>query len=247
MRVAAIQFAPGFKEKQKNLQRLALLVGQAAAGGAKLIVMPELATTGYSYMTKAEAELDAEVLGENPGTSFRIMQALASKHDVHLVWGMVEKDFGSGKLYNSQVYLEPTGYFESYRKINRWGNDYLWASSGKENPPVIRAEGLGGLRVGLLICRDVRDKVNDSWSNLYSAGDADVVAFSSNWGDGGFPAVSWMDFASDNRCHFIVSNRYGQEGPNNFGEGGSCIISPDGEVSCQGLIWSQDCIVFGDV
>lgn len=251
MKVAAIQTSPVFRQKRENLRRLATLVTQAAEAGAKLIVMPELATTGYTYMKKAEALEDAETIslreGEMISGTMSIMWALARKFDIYLIWGMVEKDIGSGKVYNTQVYLEPNGYFESYRKINRWGNDYLWATAGISNPPVIKAGGLDGKRVGLLICRDVRDKVNDDWKNLYSPGDADIVALSANWGDGGFPAVSWMEFATENKVTLIVSNRWGQEGPNDFGEGGICVIDPDGEVHCDGLLWSQDCIVYSEV
>ena len=78
-------------------------------------------------------------------------------------------------------------------------------------------------------------------------GDADIVAFSSNWGDGGFPAVNWMDFAKENHTVLVVANRYGQETCNNFGEGGSCIVEPGGKVHCQGLQWNQDCIIYADV
>jgi predicted amidohydrolase len=251
VKVAAIQFQPEFRQKRRNLRRLARLVIEAAKSGAKLIVMPEMATTGYTLMSKAAAEEEAEVVtefkGVSSGTTMGAMYTLASGFDVHLVWGMVEMDYGSGKLYNSQVYLEPNGYFESYRKINRWASDYLWATPGKANPPVITAEGLGGLRVGLLICRDVRDKVNEKWTSLYSPGDADVVCFSANFGKGGFPAVSWMDFVESNRVNLIVSNRYGQEGPNDFGYGGVCVITKDGEVHCEGLVWEQDCIVYAEI
>lgn len=252
MQVATIQFAPVFRQKAENLCRLATLVIQAAEAGAKLIVLPELATTGYTYMSKAEAEADAEVITEfKPGSggtsTMNVMWALASKYNIHLVWGMVRKDYGTGKVFNSQVYLEPSGYFEFYDKVNRWGNDYLWATPGQTNPPVITAEGLGNLRVGMLICRDIRDKKNENWKNFYSPGDADVVCLSTNWGDGGFPAVSWMDFVEDNKATLIVSNRYGQEGPNDFGEGGVCVITKSGEVLCEGLVWSSDCIVYAEV
>lgn len=251
--VATIQFAPAFRQKLKNLHDLAQLVVEAAKNGAKLIVMPELCTTGYSLMSKAEAEEEAEVItefkpGGSSGTTMSSMYALASGLDVHLAWGMVEKDYGSGKLYNSQVYLEPSGYFEKYAKINRWANDFLWASPGRANPPVVTAEGLGGLRVGLLVCRDVRDKVNDEWTNLYSPGDADVVCLSANFGKGGFPAVSWMDFVEKNRTSIIISNRYGEEGGNNdFGYGGVCVITKDGEVHCEGLLFGQNCIVYAEI
>lgn len=252
MKVATVQFAPDFRQKQSNLRRLAALVIQAAEAGAKLIVLPELATTGYTYMTKEEAAADSEVITEfKPGSghssTMDIMWALASKYNVHLVFGMVEKDYGSGKVYNSQVYLEPNGYFETYRKINRWGNDYIWATPGNSNPPVITSEGLGNKRIGMLICRDVRDKKNENWKNFYSPGDADIVCLSANWGDGGFPAVSWMDFVEENRVTLIVSNRWGQEGPNDFGEGGVCVITKEGEVLCAGLAWSADCIVYAEI
>lgn len=253
MKVAAIQFAPVFKDKRGNLQKLRRLVAQAAVGGAKLIVLPELCTTGYSFMSEEEARefaecprwMDDEM---NPEHGMHAFYTLASKLNVSIVWGFVELDPGTKKLYNSQLYIGPDGFYESYRKINRWGNDFLWATAGNANPPVIRATIDGVERkIGLLICRDVRDKVNDDWKNLYSPGDADIVAFSSNWGDGGFPAVNWMDFAAENHAVLIVANRYGQETCNNFGEGGSCIIEPNGKVHCQGLKWDQDCIIYADI
>jgi predicted amidohydrolase len=255
--VAAIQFAPVFRQKRENQRRLVKLIEQAAGAGAKLIVMPELATTGYSYMSPEEARVDAEVITLEPAIrandeipTTRLMAALASKFNVHLVWGMIEEEAGTGKLYNSQVYVDPFGYLESMRKINRWANDFLWAESGRANPPIVQAT-IDGVekKVGLLICRDVRDKVNDDWKNLYSPGDADIVAFSSNWGEGGFPATAWMDFAMENKVFLVVSNRYGEEGdkPNRFGGGGVCVVEPCGKVHCKGLVWSTDCIVYAEV
>lgn len=247
MKVAVVQFAPVVGAKEENLRRLALLVKEAAGKGAQLIVMPELAATGYGYMNREEARRDAEKVGPD-GLTFRVMRKLAEKFGVHLVWGMVEEASGTKLLYNSQVLLSPDGFYTSYAKINRWGNDFLWAAPGASNPPIARlSAGGSSLRVGLLICRDIRDKKNDKWSDFYERGDADLVCLSANWGDGGFPAVSWMDFVEDNGAALAVSNRYGQEGPNNFGEGGVCVIQRDGTVHCDGLVWSQDCVVLADV
>lgn len=259
IKVAAVQFAPVWGDKPENIKRLIRLIAAAASAGAKLIVLPELATTGYSFMGPEEAEPEAEIISlrtDTPlTTTMRLMYSMCKKYGVHIVWGMVEKDQGSGKLYNSQVYLAPDATYVSYRKINRWGNDYLWAEDGSANPPIVEARFFTGPdedssevhRVGLLICRDVRDRKNDTWTNFYSKGDADIVAFSTNWGDGGFPSVSWMDFAMDNRVNLIVSNRYGQETCNDFGEGGTCVIEPSGKVHCKGLVWNQDCIILADV
>jgi predicted amidohydrolase len=182
----------------------------------------------------------------NPDTTMSVMYRLATQLNVHLVFGFVELDPGTGRLYNSQCYIAPDGTYACYQKLNRFGNDFIWAEAGKSNPPVIDSPDLG-LRVGLLVCRDVRDKVNDKWTDLYSPGDADVVCLSANWGDGGFPAISWMDFVSENKTSLIVSNRYGQETCNNFGEGGICVINKAGKVFCDGLQWNQDCVVYGEL
>lgn len=250
MRVATVQFCPVFKDQAGNIKRLAELIVQAAKKGAQLVVLPELATTGYSFMNRGEAEPYAEILqypSDAQHSSFRVFRALASMYSVHVAWGVVERSQGTGKLFNSQVLMCPDGAFEAYQKANLFGNDWLWAAEGRSNPPVRRIVVDGKpYRVGLLICRDVRDKA-DNRDCFYEPGDADIVAYSANWGDGGFPATAWMNFAKSNRTTLVVSNRYGREVNNDFGEGGICIIRPDRSVNCEGLVWNQDCIVFGDV
>lgn len=250
MKVAAVQFQPKLRDVEGNLRRGAELVVQAAKAGATLIVLPELSTTGFSFMNAAEATPFAEELidsgrpGSGPSRSMQVYGTLAQKLGVTIVWGVMEKNTGAGKLYNSQVLISPDGSWIFYRKINKWGNDYLWATSGESNPPIHMVEGK---KVGLLICRDVRDRYDDDWKDFYEKGDADIVCLSANWGDGGFPAVGWIDFAKDNNVILVVSNRYGQEENNNFGEGGVCVVFPDERVACEGLRWSEDCIVYADV
>lgn len=240
MRVAVSQFAPVLKGYEANIAQMKALTSRAAKAGARLIVHPELATCGYSFMGEEDARPYAEPVKQ--GRTALAFAELCSTLDVHVVYGFMEAG-DDGNLYNGQVLIGPRGVRASYRKHNQWGNDYLWASCGTLSPPVVSVEGK---RVGLLICRDVRDK-SDSLSDLYEAGDADVVAFSANFGDGSFPSGSWVRFAKRNKVHFLVSNRYGREQNNNFGEGGICVIDPDGRVQCRGLEWSKPCIVYGEV
>lgn len=255
LKTAAVQFAPKFGEKKANLLRLGALVHEAAEHNAQLIVLPELATTGYSFMSAKEAAPYSEVLTDfSEGTSMGMMSSFARQYGCFIAWGLVERDVGARMLYNTQVLVGPEGQYEHYRKINRWGNDFLWSAEGRANPSILRGEFVDPLtkdrvtkKLGLLICRDVRDKKDDSWKSFYEKGDADIICFSANWGDGGFPAVSWMDFVKDNQATLIVSNRYGKELPNNFGEGGVCIIEPNGKVHCEGLRWNEDCIVYAEI
>ena len=53
-KAAAIQFEPAHGEKGRNLESLVDLTTQAAEQGARLIVLPELATTGYCWLDRNE-------------------------------------------------------------------------------------------------------------------------------------------------------------------------------------------------
>lgn len=263
MRVSAIQMAPIWGDKNASLKKAAKLIATAAEGGSDLIVLPELAFVGYSHMRPSDVEpLAEQVLSfraeegkvTTPVTSMTVMYTLARKYKVHLAWGLAEKDPGTGDLYNTQVYMDPTGYYTSFRKVNPFGNDYLWSTPGIGNPPVIQragpfrhGEGMTTKNLGLLICRDIRNKKDDDWKRFYRPGDADIICFSAAWGDGGFPSTTWVDFATENKVTLIVSNRYGTEVNNNFGAGGSCIIRPSGKILVDGLKFWEDCIVSAEI
>jgi predicted amidohydrolase len=255
MRLAAIQYAPVFKNREANLKTAVTLATMAAEAGANIIVLPELCTTGYSFMSYEDAKPYAEEVGgfetgysrSNPPSSMFAMKKIVDRYGVAIVWGVMEIS-GVNKtnaLHNSQVLLKPDG-FVSYQKINPWGNDFLWGTPGTASPPITTFKGK---RVGLLICRDVRDKGDKGTglTDFYEKGDADIVCFSSNFGSGGFPSTSWVKFAQENKVWFVVSNRYGQEIHNDFGHGGICIVEPQGKVHCEGLKWNEPCIVYADV
>ena len=252
MKTAVVQFMPVFGDVAGNLRRLSALVKTAARNGAKLIVCPELALSGYSFLSAAAARACSECLADfDPSvddrtTSMGCFYRIAKDHGAYIVWGLIELS-GSGRLFNSQVLMCPDGAFESYAKVNLYSADFIWATPGRSSPPVRRIDVDGeSKRVGLLICRDVRDK-SDTMKSFYEPGDADVVCFSAAWGRGAFPGTAWMEFAADNKVTLAVSNRYGVEVPNDFGWGGVCIIRPDQTVLCDGLVWERDCIVYGDV
>ena len=58
---AAIQYDCHFMDKEKNLAALTNLVRQAAAQGAKLIVLPEMCATGYYFESMEQAGEDGRV------------------------------------------------------------------------------------------------------------------------------------------------------------------------------------------
>lgn len=252
MRVATIQFCPAFKQPRENLIKLTKLIKEAKRYGASICVLPELAHLGYSWMSKEEALPFAEVIETPKGLirsdrSIHVMSLLARHWDITIVWGLIELDSLTGKMYNAQALVDPTGRVVSYRKNNLFGNDWIIFAKGQTSPPVITTTiDNKDWRIGLLICRDIRDKAGNSDVSFYEPGAADLVAFSAAWGRGSVPATAWMDFVEDNKIPLVVSNRYGQEENNDFGAGGICIISANLDVNVNGLRWNEDCIVYGD-
>src|SRR5439155_9737590 len=62
--IACIQMEPIVGAKQANVVKSLDWIGQAALNGARLIVLPELANSGYVFRDRAEAfELAEEVPG----------------------------------------------------------------------------------------------------------------------------------------------------------------------------------------
>jgi 5-aminopentanamidase len=54
-RIACCQFAPTFGDLAANAEAIAQHVGDAVAAGAHVIVLPELATSGYMFENADEA------------------------------------------------------------------------------------------------------------------------------------------------------------------------------------------------
>ena len=88
-KVATVQFEPTMFEKARNIARLLELCEAAAMAGARLIVTPEMGTTGYCWFDRAEVAPFVETI---PGPTTDRFAALARKHDCYIVVGMPEVD-----------------------------------------------------------------------------------------------------------------------------------------------------------
>ena len=88
-RAAAIHFEPTQFDKRRNIEGLSALIAQAAADGAKLIVTPEMGTTGYCWFDRAEVAPFVEPV---PGPTTAHFAGIARALDCHIVIGMPEVD-----------------------------------------------------------------------------------------------------------------------------------------------------------
>src|SRR5690349_21270499 len=105
IRVSCIQFEPQIGAVAANIARASDLVRAAATEGSRLIVLPELASTGYVFESRAEAAALAEAVPDGPTT--RAWAALAAELGVHIVAGIAESAVDA--LFNAAVIVGPEG------------------------------------------------------------------------------------------------------------------------------------------
>jgi N-carbamoylputrescine amidase len=102
IRVAAVQMACELAQPQKNLSRATAFVEEAAASGAKLILLPELMPGGY---TLTEAIWDTAEPFD--GTTTRWLRATAKRLRAFIGTSFVEAD--GEDFYNTFVLASPQG------------------------------------------------------------------------------------------------------------------------------------------
>ena len=171
VRVACCQFAPVVGDRSGNLARGADLIGRAARDGADLVVLPELASSGYVFETRAEARSLADRY--DGGAAPALWTRLARDLGIHIVGGFCE-DAG-GALHNAAAVVGPDGPVGLFRKVHLWGDENLFFAPGDLGFPVF-ATPLGTL--GVAICYD--GWFPETYRTLALAG-AELVCVPTNW------------------------------------------------------------------
>src|SRR5262245_48422953 len=115
---AAVQMASG-ADRAANLARASALVREAAARGARLVVLPEV----FAWRgTRADEESAAEPV---PGPTTDALAGLARTLGIHLCAGsLLERVAGEPRAYNTSCLFDPRGaLIARYRKIHLFDVD----------------------------------------------------------------------------------------------------------------------------
>lgn len=152
IKIAVSNFATDWGNKQENLQKIIEQTIQASQSGCNLIVFPEMALTGYSFIETFEHKCMQHRLAETiPGPSTKTLAEIAKEHQIYIILGMPEKDQRKNDIYyNSAAIISPDGKIQSYRKIHPVGDETRWCVPG--NQPCILDTPWG--RIGISICFD---------------------------------------------------------------------------------------------
>ena len=219
IRAGFIQFTPVLGDIERNIQLLRDLLQQVR--DVDIVVLPELAGTGYNFRSKQQAYDLSEQLPDGRFTSF--LAESAKELQCHIVAGINEQD--GHLLYNTAVLIGPEGYIGKYRKLHLFMNEKDIFEPGNTGLPVF---DINGYKTGILICFDYL--APEIWRILAQKG-ADLICHPSNLlTQNAF--ISVPGHALVNRIFVITANRTGQEYELEFC-GNSMVVNPKGEVICQ--------------
>jgi len=225
VKVAALQMEPHICNKDRNIEETLKIIDQAGKAGAKLMVLPELANTGYIFNSRQEAFAVAEEVPEGPTTEEWIKAA--KKYDAYICAGICERE--GNHLYNSVVVVGPEGYIGTYRKMHLWNEEKLWFEPGNLGFPVF---SLPFGKIGCRICYDV-------WfpevTRILAVQGADIICDSTNWvvveplqtKQKPTAATSAAQMSLMNAVYSICADRVGEERGCVY-IGNSCITDPGG-------------------
>lgn len=197
MRVGFVQFKPLFGEKEWNLRRSVDLIESV---DADLLVLPELCTTGYLFVTREEAETLAEPIPD--GSSVAAWRESSARKSVHLVAGLAEK--ANGRLFNSAVLIRPDGRVHVYRKAHLFYEEKRWFEPGDTG---FRVYDIGEARIGMMICFDW---IFPEVARILSLSGADILCHPANLVLPYCPDAM-VTRCIENRVFAITSNRTGTE------------------------------------
>jgi predicted amidohydrolase/alkylhydroperoxidase/carboxymuconolactone decarboxylase family protein YurZ len=133
-----------------NARRTVAAIADAAARGAGIVVLPELVATGYEP-DDDRIEQAAEP-GDGSGPVLSAWRAAAAEHGVAVIGGFCERD--GDRLFNAVAVIDRAGALLGvYRKLHLFGSENRRFAPGDLG---LRTFDLDGVKVGVLVCYDLR-------------------------------------------------------------------------------------------
>ncbi|HYQ89956.1 MAG TPA: carbon-nitrogen hydrolase family protein [Candidatus Binatia bacterium] len=267
-KVAAVQIASVFLDREKTIDKALRYLNDAAKAGAKLVVFPEALVPGYPdwvWSVPAREDLLDDLYGELlensvevPGDATRRLCEAARAAGVFIVMGVNERntEASGGSLYNTLLFIDERGELVGrHRKLIPTGGERLMWGQGDGSTLQVYDTPIG--KLSGLIC----------WENymplaryaMYAWGSRIHVA--STW-DRGEPWLSTVrHIAKEGRVYVISSCQafHRNDIPDRLGHkryypadrmwinaGDSAIVDPEGKFVA-GPLHEAEGILYADI
>ena len=267
-RIAVVQAEPVMFDKEACIAKAIKYIEECAAGGAELIVFPELFIPGYpfgmnfGFRTGSRSEpgredwkryYDNSILAEGPEMD-RLISA-AEEAGVYVSIGYSERDAFNGTLYNSNMMISPEGEAKNHRKLKPTGSErVIWGDANKDYFPVMDTPW-GSM--GNLICWESYMPL--ARVALYEKGISLYISPNTNDND------EWQNtirhIAIEGHCYFVncdmlITKDSYPEDLNEYAaladlpqipcRGGSCVIDPFGHLVSD-CVWDEEAVIYADL
>lgn len=248
LRIALAQVAPRLGDLGANLARHAELIREARAGGARLVVFPELGLTGYLLQDLA-GEVSLRI--DDP----RLTTLAAEVGDASAVVSFVEES-GDHRLFISAALLEEGRVRHVHRKVHlpTYGlfDERRFFAAGDAIRAVPSRLGVG---IGIAVCEDfwhlgtAQVLALDGAQILVNVSSSPGRDLAASHAEGLGTAASWRSllraYAQLTTSVVVFCNRVGVDETFSFW-GGSEVIGPGGETLARAPLYDE-ALVFADV
>jgi nitrilase len=264
VRVAAVQATPAILDAPASVGKAVDLIGEAAAEGAELVVLPETFVPLYpsgAWAKEAAAFGGFDELWERlwsnsvevPGPLVDQLVAACRKHGVHCAIGVNERELERpGTLYNTLLLLGPDGLLAKHRKLMPTHHERLFHGIGAGGDLDAVETSLG--RIGGLICWENRMPL--ARYAVYRTGPQIWVAPTADDSDGWLASMRHIAIESGayvvSAPQYIPRSAFPDDFPAElpdkevFGRGGAVIVEPvEGEVIA-GPLYDREGIVVAE-
>ncbi|MBG0786631.1 MAG: beta-ureidopropionase, partial [Anaerolineaceae bacterium] len=143
--IAVIQFNPVRNNIQKNIRKLRR---RLTGINADLVVLPELANTGYLYATPEDLSPLAEPQ-DGSGPFLTALRELAAQTGGLIVSGYAEA--AGGKLFNASAAVSLDGVIANYRKTHLFDHEKGLFAPGDTGFQIVEWREV---KIGMMICFD---------------------------------------------------------------------------------------------
>lgn len=219
MKGAIIQFEPILGETGRNLERIHMEVEKI---DADFVVLPELATSGYLFLSMDDVRPHAF---SPEDSKLDMLYEVSDKKGMMIVLGFPELD--GGHVYNSSIAILPGGKYHVYRKTHLFFKEKEAFLPGNTGFLVFEFKGV---KFGMMVCFD--------WffpesARVLSRMGAQVLLHVSNLVLPGLAQKGMVVRSLENRVFSFTANRIGTEEKEGISlrfTGMSQIVTPRGEV-----------------
>ncbi|MCA1813790.1 MAG: carbon-nitrogen hydrolase family protein [Halobacteriales archaeon] len=217
-KAAALQMQCG-PDKAANLQKAMELLRAAVRDGAKLIVMPELFSTGYDPPAAAKEAESAK----SGSVSFQLKEE-ANRKDLWIVGSIAERpELPQTKPTISSFLVAPEGVSESARKIHLWDQEKLHFAAGARTKVLNSRLG----RIGPVNCYDLEFP---EVARSCAVKGAQLLVSPAAFMTGDIWDLATRARALENGCWLIAANHVGPAPGGKRFCGHARIVAPDGRV-----------------